>query len=414
MLERRQRRRSLSSTGKIGKFSLENVIRTQPTRALYRSYDPFLNRKVAIKIIQLFDPKGEQDQVANESFYAEAQAIGRLQHQNIVSVYDAGVGDYEGYIVMEYVLGESLLDILKAEKSLPLDNALKIAAQICHALDYAHARNIIHRDIKPSNIMITPEGNVKVVDFGISILNTDDAKDSGLMGTPSYMAPELIDGAAANQSSDMFSVAVLLYEMIVGKLPFAGDDAHAVLYKIINSEPDPIGDEVPEVVKLLLNKALSKNVANRFKSAVEFEGEILLVKDQITANDNGYHDLDTSQLKQLEIFEDCTLEVLHDLSNCLEISTVNAGELIFSDRLLDEYLCLVEGKALLISENMHINLDEKQWLSESILSREFVSCSCKALSKAQVLRVSKSNLLESSSTTQAYFYRFVLDHILMH
>lgn len=415
MLERRQRRRrSLSSTGKIGKFSLEDVIRAQPTRALYRSYDPFLDRKVAIKIIQLFDPKGEQDQVANEAFYAEAQAIGRLQHQNIVSVYDAGVGDYEGYIVMEYVRGESLLDLLKAEKSLSVEKALKIAAQICHALDYAHGRNIIHRDVKPSNIMISQEGHVKVVDFGISILNSGDDQNSGLMGTPSYMAPELIDGGAANQSSDLFSVAVLLYEMIVGELPFAGDDAHAVLYKIINSEPDPIKNSVPEVVKSLLNKALSKSPKNRFKDAAEFEGEILLVKDQINSNGIGNHDLDTAQLKQLEIFEECTPEVLHELSNCLEISTVNTGELIFSEHLLDEYLCLIEGKALLVSGDMNINVDEKQWLSESILSREFVNCSCKALSKSQVLRVSKSNLLESSFSTQAYFYRFMLDRILMH
>ena len=415
MLERRQRRRrSLSSTGKIGKFSLEDVIRAQPTRALYRSYDPFLDRKVAIKVIQLFDPNGDQDQTANDAFYAEAQAVGRLQHQNIVSVYDAGVGDYEGYIVMEYVHGDSLLDLLKTEISLPVDKALKIAAQICHALSYAHSKNIIHRDIKPSNIMITLEGHVKVVDFGISILSSDDDKDSGLMGTPSYMAPELIDGSAASQSSDLFSVAVLLYEMIAGTLPFTGDDAHAVLFKIINSDPDPMGDAVPEAVKLLLNNALSKNVVNRFDSADEFEREILLVRDQINMSDDSYQDLDTAQLKQLEIFENCNPEVLHELSNCLEISTVDTGEFIFSEHLLDEYLCLVEGKALLVSEDTHINVDEKQWLSESILSREFVSCSCKALSKSQVLRVSKSNLLESSLSTQAYFFRFILDRILTH
>lgn len=141
MLERRQRRRrSLSSTGKIGKFSLEEAVRTQPTRALYRSYDPFLDRKVAIKIIQLFDPSEDEDLTANDSFYAEAQAIGRLQHQNIVSVYDAGVGDYEGYIVMEYIQGDSLLEVLKQKKSLPVGTALNIAAQICHALDYAHKK----------------------------------------------------------------------------------------------------------------------------------------------------------------------------------------------------------------------------------------------------------------------------------
>jgi eukaryotic-like serine/threonine-protein kinase len=238
LLERRQRRRrSLSSTGKIGKFSLEEAVRTQPTRALFRSYDPYLDRKVAIKIIQLFDPNGDEDKTANDSFYEEAQAIGRLQHQNIASVYDAGVGDYEGYIVMEYVQGESLLELLKRKKSLPIDSALKITTQICHALDYAHRKKIIHRDIKPSNIMIASDGQVKVVDFGISILNVDDKKDSELKGTPSYMAPELVDGVAANELSDIFSVAVLLYEMITGALPFPGSDAHAVLYKIINSEP---------------------------------------------------------------------------------------------------------------------------------------------------------------------------------
>jgi serine/threonine-protein kinase len=413
LLERRQRRRSLSSTGKIGKFSLEEAVRTQPTRALFSSYDPFLDRKVAIKIIQLFDPSGDEDQTANDSFYSEAQAIGRLQHQNIVSVYDAGVGDYEGYIVMEYIQGESLLELLKHKKSLPVEKALKIAAQICHALDYAHTKKIIHCDIKPSNIMITQDEQVKVVDFGISILNMDDAKDSGLMGTPSYMAPELIDGAQANELSDLFSVAVLLYEMITGELPFSGSDAHAVLYKIINSEPESIDDIQPDSLKALLTKALAKNPADRFNSAAQFENELLIVADQINANENNAQQLDTEQFKQLEIFEDCSSEVLHELANCLEVSSVCAGEIIFDECLLDEYLCLVEGKALLVTEDKHLTIDARQWLSESLLFREFTTCSCKALVKSQVLRVSKSNLLESSAVTQAYFFQFILDRIFV-
>lgn len=155
MLERRRRRRSLASTGKIGKFLLEEAIRTQPARSLYRSYDPFLDRKVAIKIIQLFDPSGEEDPAANDTFNSEAQAIGRLQHQNIVSVYVAGVGDCEGYIVMEYVEGKSLLNRLKTNRTLSIAETLEIAAEVFHALDYAHRKKIIHRDIKPSNIMIT-------------------------------------------------------------------------------------------------------------------------------------------------------------------------------------------------------------------------------------------------------------------
>ncbi|MFK7794571.1 MAG: protein kinase [Gammaproteobacteria bacterium] len=411
MLERRQRRRSLASTGNIGKFSLEEAVRTQPTRTLFCSYDPFLDRKVAIKVIQLFDPSGDEDLVANDLFYAEAQAIGRLQHQNIVSVYDAGIGDYEGYIVMEYIQGESLLALLKRKKSLPISTALNIAAQICHALDYAHTKNIIHRDIKPSNIMITQNEQVKVVDFGISILNSGEADDSGLMGTPSYMAPELIDGTLANELSDLFSVAVLLYEMIVGDLPFSGDDAHAVLYKIIGSEPEAIEDIHPESLKALLVKALTKQPENRFNSAAEFETEILIVADQISTNENNYEDLDTDQLKKFEIFEDSNLEVLHELANCLEISSVNSGDIIFNEQLLDEYLCLIEGKALLVTEGQHFTINAKQWLSDNILSKQFSNYRCEALVKSQVLRVSKSNLLESSAATQAYFFHFMLDRI---
>ena len=411
MLEKRQHRRNLSSTGKIGKFSLEESLRIQPTRALFRAFDPFLDRKVAIKIIQLFDPNVSEDSTANDAFYAEAQAIGRLQHQNIVAVYDAGVGDFEGYIVMEYIQGESLLGLLKRNKSLPINTALSIATQICQALDYAHTKNIIHRDIKPSNIMIAPKEQVKVVDFGISILNTNEGYDSGLMGTPSYMAPELIDGAPANKASDLFSVAVLLYEMILGELPFSGGDAHAVLYKVINSEPEAIDKIKPDALKTLLVKALSKQPKDRFKSAAEFENELLMVADQIVGNENDYHELDTEQLKQLEIFEGCDAEILHELANCLEISSVASGEIIFIESLLDEYLCLIEGKALLVAEDKHLAINAKQWLSENILSKQFSNCSCKALVKSQVLRVSKSNLLESSTVTQAYFFQFMLDRL---
>tara|TARA_R110002049_G_scaffold124479_1_gene279950 strand:- start:33112 stop:34359 length:1248 start_codon:yes stop_codon:yes gene_type:complete len=414
LLERRQRRRrSLSSTGKIGKFSLEDALRTQPTRALYCSYDPFLDRKVAIKIIQLFDPNGDEDLSANESFYTEAQAIGRLQHQNIVSVYDAGVGDYEGYIVMEYVQGRSLLEWLKQETTLPVAKALKITAQICQALDYAHSKNIIHRDIKPGNIMIDQSEHVKVVDFGISILNSSEGHNSGLMGTPSYMAPELIDGALPSQSSDLFSVAVLLYEMVTGYLPFSGSDAHAVLYKIVNCEPEEIENIQPDSLQSLLRKALAKQPENRFNSVSEFERELHVVAEQISASEFDAKSMDTEQLKQLEIFEDCNLEILHDLANCLEISSVNSSEIIFTECLLDEYLCLLEGKALLLAEDNHYRVNAGQWLSESILSKQFDKCSCQALVNSRVLRVSKSNILESSMATQAYFFRFMLDRIYL-
>ena len=415
MIDRRQRRRrGLSSTGKIGKYILDEAIRVQPTRTLYRSYDPFLDRKVAIKIIQLFDPDGEQDEVASSAFFSEARAIGQLQHQNIVSVYDAGVGDYEGYIVMEFVEGKSLLQILKQEKTLPLEKALNIAGQICHALDYASSKKTVHRDIKPSNIMLTSDNQVKVVDFGISILASQEQdKQTPLMGSPAYIAPELIHGDAPSVSTDLYSLAVLLYEMILGRLPYTGDEAHAVLYKIVNEQPQEIIENIPPSVTTFLSKALSKNLADRFVSCQQFEEHLMSLHSEVNKPDHNTA-YDTNQLQQMQIFEGCSIEVLHELASCLIFEKAQPGELLFNESICDEYLCLVQGKALLVAADKHIIIPVGQWLTEKALQQTLGSYTCKSLSDSLLLRVSKSNLLESSAETQAYFFEFILDRIFVH
>ncbi len=414
MIERRQRRRrDLSSAGKIGKYVLEESLRTQPTRSLYRAYDPFLDRKVAIKVIQLFDPDREQVDYANEAFFSEARAIGQLQHQNIISVYDAGVGDYEGYIVMEFAAGESLLQKLNNEKTLSLKQALEISQQVCHALDYAHDKGVIHRDIKPSNIMIMPDNRVKVVDFGISILTTPNQNNSAeLVGTPSYMAPELVDGAPASIETDLYSLAVLLYEIILGRVPYSGDDAHAVLFKVVNEQMQPIEEDIPQSIKQFLQQALSKDPKARIGSCAQFEEALNLLHDEI---DKQHYNsiLDTSQLKQMQIFEQCSADVLHELAACLIFEKVSAGEIIISEDMLDEYICLVQGKALLVRADKHIIVPAGKWLSENTLLKGASDFSCKALTSSLLLRVSKSNLLESSLATQAYFFRFALDRIFI-
>ncbi len=410
-MERRQRRRrGLSSTGKIGKYALREPIRIQPERALYQSYDPFLDRDVAIKIIQLFDPNGEENEEANDAFFAEAQAIGRLQHQNIVSVYDAGVGDYEGYIVMEYVHGESLFKTMN--NPISISETLRIVSNVCHALNYAHEKNVIHRDIKPSNIMIAKDGQIKVVDFGISMLRTGDEDTPGLMGSPSYMAPELVHGATPNELSDLFSVAVVLYEMVTGKLPFTGKDAHAVLYKIINDEAEPIDLDIPLPLKEILGKALSKDPADRFQSASQLENELSDLRDRINTNPSVYSDINTAKLKQMDVFKDCEIEVLHELSGCIELKMIEVGEIIIHEReehLFEDFLYLVEGKAILVAGEKHHIVTEGQWLVEKTLRKGLGVFGCKALTISHVLRVSKSDLLLCSPATQAYFFRYMLD-----
>ena len=276
MFERRNRR-SLSSAGKIGKYQLGNPLRIQSDRSLYKSYDPFLDRNVVIKIIQLFDPSEEGD-VETDTFYAEARAIGRLQHPNIVSVYDAGLGDFEGFLVMEYIEGNDLSHCLKDEKIFPLSKALSIAEDICHALAYAHSKKVIHRDLKPSNIMFTEDDNLKLVDFGLSVVQTASQLNMPhLSGSPSYMAPELVCGEMPSELSDLFSVAVILYEMISGELPFKGNDVHSVLYNIVKGEAEPIDKKIvdlPDDVQRLFTKMLSKNPADRIPTAEQLKLEL--------------------------------------------------------------------------------------------------------------------------------------------
>ncbi len=233
------------------------------------------------------------------------------------------------------------------------------------------------------------------------------------MGTPSYMAPELIDGAKANEQSDLFSVALLLYEMVTGKLPFSGNDAHAVLYKIINDEPDEIERLEPRLLGDLLIKALAKNPNERFKSAGELERELLRVSDQINLSDTGFQDLDTEQFKRLGIFAGCDAETLHALSRCLVVDIIESGELLVCSDLHDEYWYIAEGEILLDCGDNQVTIKPGQWLSEAFMSREFLPCEVKVPVKSQVIRVFRSKVLNTSASVQAYFFKFILEHLFV-
>ena len=404
-----RRRRSLSSGTKIGKYELRDPIRMQPERALFKAYDPFLDRSVAIKIIQLFEPGSEDQALATDIFFSEVRAIGRLQHQNIVSVYDAGMGDYEGYMVMEFVHGQSLLECLKEKQKLPVDQALRIAIQICHALSYAHTKNIIHRDIKPSNIMISEDGQIKLVDFGISHIQSPDDTSVNLVGTPSYLAPELIDGKKPTEQSDLFSVGVVLYEMLSGKLPFAGKDAHGVLYKIINEEPASLEQELPSLAKPiteLIYKALEKDTKNRYQSIQVFEQNL---EDSLGLSspvlDFG---MEPMMLKTINIFADCSAEILQDLAQCGHINEFSAGEIIVEPHIAkgNDYYYIIMGKMHAQAGDKEIIITENQWWVENL-----TSYTCKASEHSQILHISGDQLNSRKMSTQAYFYQHLAQYL---
>ncbi len=256
-----------------GRYELLGVLGGGGMALVYRARDRALNRTVAVKVLR---EQYASDPVFLQRFTREAQAAGALSHPNVVSVYDVGQEDGIPYIVMEYVPGLTLRDLIARDGVLPVDQAVEIAAQILAALDYAHRNGLIHRDIKPGNVLITPQGTVKVVDFGIAKSASDlSLTGAGLaLGTAAYFSPEQARGEAARPQSDIYSVGVTLYEMLTGHTPFTADSDVGMAFRHINDAPIPPrqwNPAVPPLLEQIVLRALAKNPAARFSSAAEME-----------------------------------------------------------------------------------------------------------------------------------------------
>jgi len=243
---------------------------------VYRGTDTVLGRTVAIKVLA---PQYARDQGFVQRFRREAQAAARLNHPNVVSVYDTGSDPPVHYIVMEYVPGRTLGEVLKSEGRLQPERAAEVAAQVASALQFAHAAGIVHRDVKPANIMLTPQGEVKVMDFGIArAVSTETLTATAtVLGTASYLSPEQAQGEPVDARSDIYSLGVVLYETLTGQVPFAADSPVAVAYKHVREPPTAPTEIVPDIpadLEAVVLKAMAKNPANRYSSASEMREDL--------------------------------------------------------------------------------------------------------------------------------------------
>ena len=241
---------------------------------VYRGYDPVIGRGVAVKTLRLSEAGTglSREELVNR-FQTEARAAGLLTHPNIVVVYDAGEEGGLFYITMEFVEGRSLQSVIDAKQPFPVSRVLKLMEQVCSALDFAHQHNVVHRDIKPANLMLTADDTVKITDFGTAkILQFGTAQTAHVMGTPSYMSPEQVKGKAIDGRSDIFSLGVILYELVTGEKPFPGQNITTVIYKIINEEPVPprtLDSSIHPGLSAVITKALAKDPDARYQSCHE-------------------------------------------------------------------------------------------------------------------------------------------------
>jgi serine/threonine-protein kinase len=260
---------------KAGRYEIVGELGRGAMGVVYKATDPVIGRAVAVKTIRLSEEgTGLSRPELLSRFQTEARAAGLLTHPNIVVVFDAGEEDGLYYITMELVEGKSLQALIDAGHAFPLPRVLRIMEQACSALHFAHERNVVHRDIKPANLMLTPDDTVKVTDFGTAkILQFGTVQQTAhVMGTPSYMSPEQVKGRAVDGRSDIFSLGVLLYEMITGEKPFPGQSITTVIYKIVNEEPVPPNHINPSIhpgISAVVMKALSKEPETRYQTCRE-------------------------------------------------------------------------------------------------------------------------------------------------
>ncbi|MCZ8131528.1 MAG: protein kinase [Steroidobacteraceae bacterium] len=260
---------------RLGRYELERELGRGAMGTVYLGRDPHINRVVAIKALPIAEEFEEQDLAeARARFFREAEMAGRLSHPGIVTVYDAGEDGAVAWIAMEYVQGRMLSEHAVSDRLLPAAHVLEIVARIADALDYAHRQDVVHRDVKPANVIVDPQNlDAKITDFGIARLTNSSATRTGIvLGTPSFMAPEQLEGRFVTGRSDLFSLGVTLFQLLAGLLPFRADSMTGLMDKIANAPHPPlrtIRPDLPPCVGLIVDKALAKDPADRYATAAD-------------------------------------------------------------------------------------------------------------------------------------------------
>jgi serine/threonine-protein kinase len=274
----------------LGRYQVDKEIGRGAMGMVYLGHDPKIGRTVAIKTLMLSQEfEGEKLVEVKERFFREAETAGRLNHPNIVTIYDVGEDQDMSYIAMDYLKGMDLLGYSKQDKLLPAKEVMTVIIKVADALDYAHQQKVVHRDIKPANIIYDKEtGILKVTDFGVACLtDTSKTKTGTILGSPSYMSPEQLAGNRVDGRSDLFSLGVTMYQLLSGELPFVGESLASLMYKIANEKHPDIrmfNPELPACVAKIINKALHKDIERRFQSGEQMVNALQRCKARFEGN----------------------------------------------------------------------------------------------------------------------------------
>jgi len=280
-----------AATRKFGKYEVIRELGRGATSVVYKAYDPFQSREVAVKAV-FPDALGDKEygRRYRKLFVTEASLAGKLSHPHIAAIYDAVSDDEASYIVMEYVDGTTLEPYSRVANLLPLTRVLEIIYKCARALDYAAREGVIHRDIKPANILLAGEADIKISDFGAALNAASDSTQITGVGSPAYMSPEQVREQQLTYQTDIFSLGVVFYQLLTGRLPFLGTNNYSIIYQIINVDPAPpsqFRNEVPPQIDAIVLRMLQKNTADRYQTWGDLAGDLVDVPGETRGKTRG-------------------------------------------------------------------------------------------------------------------------------
>jgi serine/threonine protein kinase len=404
---------------KIGKYEVIKELGQGATSAVYQAYDPFQNRQVAVKLVHA-EALGHQEhgQRYRKLFVNEASLAGKLSHPHIAAIYDAVADERENYIVMEYVDGTTLEQYAHVADLLPFSRIVEIAYKCAKALEYASEQGVIHRDIKPANILLAGESDIKISDFGAALTQAGETTQVSGIGSPAYMSPEQVREQPLTHQTDIFSLGVVMYQLLTGRLPFQGANNYSIIYQIMNVDPPAaieIRPDVPPRINAIVMRALQKDTAQRYQLWGEFAHDLATALGAEPHLKQGFAESEKfDTLRRLDFFRQFSDVELWEVLRIAKWGRYERDTVLIQEKDIgSSFFILVSGEVKVLKEDRLLNVlkagecfGEMAYLGKQKFQR---SASIVALSDTLVLEVRAETLTRASDMCRHHFHGAFLE-----
>ena len=408
----------MEKPAQVGKYIVEEELGRGATSGGYRGHEPVGSREVAIKI---FNPAGfssdEQRRKFEKLFITEAAMAGKLNHPHIVNILDASIEGEFHYIVMEMLRGKTLEPHVLPGQLLDTAEVLQIIFKCCTALDFAARKGIIHRDIKPANIMLCDSGELKITDFGAAMINDTEKTQMAGVGSPAYMSPEQLREDDLTLQTDIYSVGVMLYQLLTGHLPYTADNTYALIHKIMNEAPQDVRSLRPDIhseLARIVHKALEKNLAARYQNWADFAADLAGCVNPSTVDKKTIPDSEKfNVLKSLDFFRDFTETELWEVLRVSVWRRLKAGTVLIKEGDLGKsFFILAEGNVQVTKMGKQLSrlnagdcFGEMAYIDQRSAMR---NASVTAASEVMLIKIEADALMNGSDNLQLKFNRTFL------